>query len=161
MRGIALLFVLTCITVYGCKDLGTEGSPIASAPPTPIAGRFVVDEYLVECEAKLNPRNDSIQACFPVKLRYHFEGSPGSVSTISFTFDRTVSVSLNIDGWPDSAGAMRSYTPSYWTTTALAQRESVLVECKLSGCYATYVGGNPQATESWAWCANRTVAVRR
>jgi hypothetical protein len=160
MWGIALLFVLTCITLYGCKDFGTDALPDVGLPSTHASGRFVVDEYFVFCDAKVNPRNDSIQACFPVKLRYHFEGSPGSVSTISFSFDRKLGVTLSIDGWPDSVGIIRSYTPSYWTTTELAQQDSVLVECKISGCYATYVDGTPQATDSWAWSAEREVAVR-
>ncbi len=160
MRGIALLFVLTCITVYGCKDYGTDAPTIAGSSPAYIPGRFVVDEYSIACEAKVNPRNDSIQACFPVKLRYHFEGSLGSVHTITFAFNKQLWMALHIDGLPDSVGVIRSIASSYWTTTALAQQESVSVECKVSGCFAIYVDGNPQATDSWTWSADRRIEVR-
>ncbi len=159
MRHIGLAMVLTSIGLYGCGDLGKNAPSEVGSPPVLASGKFVVDEYSVECEAKVNPRNDSLQAWFPVKLRYHFEGSPGSVSTVTLLFDNQLGV-LAIDGWPDSVGAIRSLTPSFWTTTQLAQKESVLVECRLGGCYANYVDGNPQATESWTWSDERRVAVR-
>ena len=161
MRAIGVLFVLITFVLCGCNDLGTDAPPEAGSPPVQVSGKFVVDEYSVDCEAKLNPRNDSVQAWFPVKLRYHFEGGPGAVSTITFIFDKQQFVALSIDGWPDSAGVMRSYTPSYWTSTRLAQQDSVLVECKLDGYYAIYVDGNPQIIDSWAWSTERTIAVRR
>ena len=143
MKGIGVLFVLISVALYGCKDLGTNADPEVGSPSAPVSGNFVVDEYTVDCQAKVNPRNDSVQAWFPVTLRYHFEGAPGFVSTISFIFDKQLRVTLSIDGWPDSAGVMRTYTPNYWTTTRLAQQDSVLVECKLDGYYAAYVNGNP------------------
>jgi hypothetical protein len=160
MRAIGVLFVLITFALYGCKDLGMDAPPDAGSPPAQVAGKFIVDEYSVECEAKVNPRNDSVQAWFPVKLRYHFEGGPGAVSTISFIFDKQIGVTLSIDGWPDSAGVMRSYTSSYWTSTRLAQQDSVLVECKLDGYYAVYVDGNPQIIDSWAWSTERKIGVR-
>ena len=160
MKGIGVLLVLMSVALYGCKDLGTNAPAEVASPPVQVTGKFVVDEYTVDCQAKVNPRNDSVQAWFPVKLRYHFEGSPGAVSTISFIFDKQLGVTLSIDGWPDSAGVMRTYTPSYWTSTRLAQQESVLVECKLEGYYAAHVGGAPEIIDTWAWRNERKVAVR-
>ena len=161
MRGIAMIFALAGIALGGCKDLGTDAPPEVSLPPAVTSGKFVVDEFSVLCEAKVNPQNDSVQARFPAVLRYHFEGSPGSVTRITFRFDKVLSVTLGISGWPDSADVIRSYTPSYWTTTQLAQRDSVLVECTVTGCYATFVDGSPQARTSWSWSTERTVEVRR
>jgi hypothetical protein len=160
MRGIGLIFVLMIIGSIGCKDLGIVAPSEVGLAPTAASGKFVVDEYSVECHAKVNPRNDSVQAWFPVQLLYHFEGSAGSVSMVTFMFDEQLGVTLAIDGWPDSVGVLRSLTPSYWTTTQLAQKESVLVKCKLSGSYAIYVDGYPRATNSWSWSTERRVAVR-
>ena len=161
MRGIAVLVALASIAFSGCKDLGTEAPPDVRLPPAVTSGKFVVDEFSVLCEAKVNPQNDSVQARFPAVLRYHFEGSLGSETRITFRFDKGLSVTLGISGWPDSADVVRSYTPSYWTTSQLAQRDSVLVECTINGSYATFVDGNPQATNSWSWSTEKKVEVRR
>jgi hypothetical protein len=160
MKEIRVLFVLLSVALYGCKDLGTNAEPEANSPSASVSGKFVVDEYIVDCQAKVNPRNDSVQAWFPVTLRYHFEGAPGFVNTISFIFDKQVGVTLSIDGWPDSANVMRTYASNYWTSTRLAQQESVLVECKLDGYYAAHVGGAPEIIDTWAWREERKVAVR-
>jgi hypothetical protein len=161
MKVQAWVSIILVVLMCGCKDLGTVADSGVAGPSMTSSGKFVVDEFSVDCEAKINPRNDSLQAYFPVKLRYHFEGSPGSLSSIMFTFDKQFGVAIAIDGLPDSVGQIRSITPSYWTTNQLARQESVFVECKLSGCYATFVDGSPLATGSWGWTVERKVAVRR
>jgi hypothetical protein len=153
--------IILLAVLCGCQDLGTVADSGAGSPSVTPTGKFVVDELSIDCQAKVNPRNDSLHAYFPVKLRYHFEDCPGSLSTMVFTFDRQFGVAIAIDGLPDSVGQIRSITPNYWTTTRLAQQESVLVECKLSGCYATFVDGCPVARESWVWTVERRLAVQR
>ena len=160
MKGIGMLLVLMSVALHGCKDLGANAGPDAGFPSAHVLGKFVVDEYIVDCQAKVHPRNDSVQAWFPVTLRYHFEGAPGCVSTMSFMFDKQVGVTLAIDGWPDSANVMRTYSSSYWTSTRMAQQESVLVECTLDGYFVAYVDGVPEIIETWAWKNERNVAVR-
>jgi len=149
---LALLFV-------GCKDLG----PVSDSNTTselPKTGQLLVDVFSIACTAKVNPQNDSLQAYFPLSLQYHFQGSPGSLNFLEVVFDNHLRVRMYFDGpFPDSIGGPETLSRGFWTTNNLAQMDSVVVQCRLSGVYCGRVDGNPEAIGTFEWIDQRKIRV--
>jgi hypothetical protein len=151
--------ILLASVIAGCKDLGPTVMPNTTNVPQ-TAGKFFVDAFAVACSAKVNPRNDSLQAYFPFTLQYHFEGSPGSLNMMRIVFDRHLTFQTNSDGpFPDSIAGPCSVSWGFWTTSSLAQLDSVMVECQLEGAYCARVNGEQHYTGSFNWSAARKIPV--
>ena len=157
----ACFAVVVAFSIVGCDDLGLV-SESSSSTEIPKAGQLFVDEFSIACTAKVNPRNDSLQAYFPVTLRYHFEGSPGSVSLLVIEFGEHLGVYIHFDGpFPDSIEAPAGLKQGFWTNNELAQLDSVVVRCRMSGVYCGRIDGEPQAIGSFEWKDERKIAVEK
>jgi hypothetical protein len=151
--------LLVTLLIPGCNDLGPV-SESSGSNEIPKAGQLFVDGFSVACTAKVNPRNDSLQAYFPVTLQYHFEGSPGSVSLLAFEFGDEFGLYIYTDGpFPDSIEAPTTFTQGFWTNTKLAQLDSVVVRCRMSGEYCGRINDKQHVIGSFEWKDERKIPV--
>jgi hypothetical protein len=151
--------MFVALVLAGCKDMG----PVSESHGTseiPKAGQLFVDAYSIACTVKVNPRNDSVQAYFPMTLGYHFEGGPGWVSLLAVEFGEDLGVYINIDGpFPDSIEAPVTITQGFWTNTHLAHLDSVVVRCRLSGEYCGRIDGEPRVIGTFEWKDERKIPI--
>jgi hypothetical protein len=153
--------VVVALLIVGCKDMGPVSESNGSSD-IPKVGQLLIDVYSIACTAKVNPRNDSLQAYFPMTLGYHFEGGPGSVSLIAVEFGENLRVHTNIDGpFPDSIEAPVTITQGFWTNTQLAQLDSVVVRCRLRGEYCGRIDGEPRVIGTFEWKDERKIPVNK
>ena len=160
VRHACFAFVVA-LSIVGCDDLAPV-SESNSSTEIPKAGKLFVDEFSIACTAKVNPRNDSLQAYFPVNLRYHFEDGPGVVSLLVIEFGEHLGVHIYFDGpFPDSIGPPAGLKQGFWTNNQLAQVDSVVVRFRMSGVYCGRIDGEPQAIGSFEWKDERKIPVVR
>jgi hypothetical protein len=148
--------------IIGCRDLGSNPSSGDLVGEQSVMGKFVVDSYAIECTVKVNPATNSLQACFPWTVKYHFEGRPGSVFTMVFVPVGYLSTNVFISPvFPDSTGRIFGTSSQFWTNSSLAQLDSIPVRFSLSGEYWDRVDRQEQTYGSFEWGVNKTLPIRR
>ncbi len=144
----------------GCGDLGSTASPIDPTDDLKISGTFVVESFAVQCTVKVNPGNDSLWAYFPWTMKYHFEGRPGSVNTVSFVPVGARATHLNMFRvYPDSVGKTYDMSIGFWANSSLAHVDSVVVQFSLGGAYWDRVDGKDRTFGTFDWAIERRVPV--
>jgi hypothetical protein len=153
--------VLAVILLQSCADLGSSPEPGIPSEPELVSSKFVVDLFAVECTVKVNPGNDSLWAYFPCTVKYHFEGLPGTLDKVDFVPIGFMSTSVFYDYlYPDSVGRSYVLSQGFWTNSSLAQLDSVVIQCALSGGYWNPATGQPSSLGPFAWTAERKIPVR-
>jgi len=153
--------VLAAILLQSCADLGSSTEPGLPSESELVSGKFVVDLFAMECIVKVNPGNDSLWAYFPYTLKYHFEGSPGSITGIDFFSVGSLRTSLFLTPvYPDSISKLYVFSHGFWTNSSLAQQDSVVVHYALSGSYWKLAGGDLRTLGTFDWGTEQKIAVR-
>jgi hypothetical protein len=142
---IILLFIVSLL-IYSCNENSNPTSPLSLEP------HFVVDTLSITA----NP--DSVKA----KLIYHFEGSPGYLS--SYTIEvyysgNTEAYGIHPNGPIDSVGIYCSknkvfslyYTPAVGYTT--------YAKCKLTGSFVTLTENGWIEAEPFTWSDSSSIII--
>lgn len=159
-RGVYVAVLLVAMAT-GCRDFGSNPPSNGPAGDQTAAGKFVVDQFAVECTVKVNPSTSSLQACFPWRVKYHFEGQPGSVFNMGFTPVGFLSTYVFASpASPDSVGRVYSMSSEFRTNSSLAQMDSVVVRFGLGGVYWDRVDGKERTYGSFDWSVEKTLPVR-
>jgi len=142
---IILILIMT-LTFFSCKE---NSNPISSLPSK---ARFVVDSLNITA----NP--DSVHA----KLMYHFEGSPGYLS--SFTLEvyysgNTEAYGIKLNGPIDSVGINFTKYKAFKLYITPAVGYSTISKCTITGCYVTLTEKGWEKSESFTWSDSTKIII--
>jgi hypothetical protein len=154
--------LLSAIMLQGCADLGPASNTHETQEPGLVSGKFVVDEFAAACSVKVMQGDGSVRAYIPLTVRYHFEGSPGSIGKVIVSPTGYMATNLNISPvGPDSIGTSRLFANSFRVSSTLEGVDSIVVHCAVGGAYWNGTSGEARPIGTFDWSTDKRIAVSR